>query len=529
MHGEVLHEVDFARHHRRFTGVLGHGRRLGVCSAEGELLWASDGEPDSGTAQAVARLNREGFVWDCNGAGYQHHVIDADNAMHCVPIVAAGRTEGRTEGGTEGGSEGEARPVASGWLVLLGAQSQTGSDAAAAEDRAVAALRELAGAVQDELGLRCELDALARELAERYEELHLVYNIDAHLKNFARGWEAFKGLVELSARHLNADVAALVTTRGEGTVWATNLSKPIFNLDLVLVEMRGDLFRFIQAGREALVLNDANDPRRPYVFTDMPYKVLACPLLEGRNVSAVLVLIRHQDRVNFSASDRKLAQVTANQFSNLLHLSQTMEEVKSFTEQMAAALIEAVEAKDPYTRGHSERVRQISYEIGAVLGLPQAELLSLAQSALLHDVGKIGIPDAVLCKPGALTRDEYTFIKVHPTRGGEILRHIERLGHVLPGVLHHHERMDGGGYPDGLAGKAIPLQGRIIAVADTYDSITSSRAYRPGRSHEQALAEIQRVSGTQLDPDAVGAFLAACAAGPAWIRELGAPRAHQTT
>lgn len=492
--------------------MLGADRRLGACDAQGQLIWASDGAPDSGTAKTIAKLNRDGFVWDCNGAGFKHQVLDDDSAMVCVPI-----------GATNDASRGSEL----GWLVLLGTGSGLQPPAAGPDQDATAALRELAGAVHDEHALRREMDFLAGELAERYEELHLVYNIDAQIKNFAQGWEAFRGLAELCARHLNVDVAAFIAPIENVTVSATNLSKPIFNLDLVLIEMRGDLFRFMQAGRESVVINEATDPRRGYIYTDMPYKVLACPLFNGRSVSAILVLVNHDDKPDFTASDRRLAEVMANQFSNLMHLSRAMEEMKTFTEQMAAALIETVEAKDPYTRGHSERVRAISFDIGAKLELPEAELASLAWSALLHDVGKVGIPDAVLCKPSPLTPDEYTFIKVHPERGCEILRHIDCLAPMLPGVRHHHERIDGKGYPHGLAGTAIPLQARIIAVADTYDAITSSRAYRPGRSHAEAVAEIQRVRGTQLDADAVDAFLQVCESGPSWLHESGIKRQAQ--
>jgi HD-GYP domain-containing protein (c-di-GMP phosphodiesterase class II) len=159
-------------------------------------------------------------------------------------------------------------------------------------------------------------------------------------------------------------------------------------------------------------------------------------------------------------------------------------------------------------------------EIGRAMALSAEEIDNLHWGALLHDVGKIGIPDAVLCKPARLTPDEYAFIMVHPERSYEILRHIDRLAGALPGARHHQEKFDGTGYPHGLKGKNIPLQARVIAVADTYDSITSSRAYRAGRSHEFALEEIRRVAGTQLDPEIVDVFLDLCAADPEWVQQF---------
>ena len=188
------------------------------------------------------------------------------------------------------------------------------------------------------------------------------------------------------------------------------------------------------------------------------------------------------------------------------------------------SLAEALEVKDPYTRGHSERVHYIAMQIGEAMHLSTRDTDDLFWGSLLHDVGKIGIPDAVLCKPGRLTRDEFTFIMVHPERSYDILRHIDQLKNAVPGVRHHHEMWDGMGYPHGLAGDRIPLHARIMAVADTYDSITSSRAYRAGRPHEVAMAEIARVSGTQLDPSMVEVFAKICAAEPEWLERFNIRR-----
>jgi len=216
----------------------------------------------------------------------------------------------------------------------------------------------------------------------------------------------------------------------------------------------------------------------------------------------------------FSNSDRHLGEVLANQLSAMVSQVLAVSSTKKFTAQLAMAMVEAVEAKDPYTRGHSERVHHLSMEIGRALNLPEEEMQDLHWGSLLHDVGKIGIPDAILCKPARLTTDEYTFIMVHPERSYEILRHIDQLKNAVPGARHHQEMWDGKGYPHGLKGTRIPLHARIMAVADTYDSITSSRAYRAGRSHEVAMAEIARVSGTQLDPSMVAVFAKLCATDP---------------
>ncbi len=496
----ALGDVDFELHRRRFENATGGGLALGACDPRGTPIWPG-ADPGSLFTRTLAQLEGSGFVWDCNGHAFRHRVLDNGHAMVHAPI-----------------SPPPAAPL--GYLVAVGQASKLDASAAGFAST-MRALEDTAAAIRAEQKLRRELDSLALELAARYDELHLVYSIDSHIRNFSGGWQVFQKLVELCAQHMNADVAALVYPTLDVTLSATNLSKPMFNLDLVLVELRGDLYRFIQAGKQSVAINEAGDERRGYIFTGMPYKLLASPLYLGNSVAAILALVNHDDKPDFSASDRKLVEVMANQFSNLLHMYRMLEEQRTFNRQIVAALIEAVEAKEPYTRGHSERVSAISVDIGRELDLPEAAIDALGWASVLHDVGKIGIPDAVLSKPGALTRDEYTFIKVHSERGCEILKHIEHLKPVLPAVRHHHERFEGGGYPDGIAGKSIPLSARIIAVADTYDAMTSSRAYRAGRSHEEALLEIRRVSGTQLDPEAVAAFLRVCGRDPAWIRTFG--------
>ncbi|WP_379158328.1 HD domain-containing phosphohydrolase [Paenibacillus sp. sgz5001063] len=171
----------------------------------------------------------------------------------------------------------------------------------------------------------------------------------------------------------------------------------------------------------------------------------------------------------------------------------------------------ALDARDPYTAGHSLRVAEYSVIIGQLAGLSGQKLDDLRKSALLHDIGKIGVRDIVLFKEEALTDEEFDQIKSHPVLGENILRQIEPVEKMAPylgGVRSHHERYDGKGYPDGLAGTVIPLHGRIIAVADAYDAMTSDRPYRKGMNHERALAILEQGMGTQWDPEFTGLFLA---------------------
>lgn len=183
-------------------------------------------------------------------------------------------------------------------------------------------------------------------------------------------------------------------------------------------------------------------------------------------------------------------------------------------ERTVAALVQAVEAKDHYTRGHSERVARASVIIARTVGLSQQRTSTLHFAGMLHDVGKLGVPTRVLQKTGALTDEEFATIARHPVRGLEMVREIEFLGEAFEGILHHHERLDGRGYPMGLVGDAIPEFARIIAVADAFDSMTSNRSYRQARTAQEALRELTTCAGTQFDPDLVAALTEGLARTP---------------
>ncbi len=182
------------------------------------------------------------------------------------------------------------------------------------------------------------------------------------------------------------------------------------------------------------------------------------------------------------------------------------------------ALAAAVDAKDPYTRGHSQSVAHYATALARHLNLPQSEQDLIQMAATLHDVGKIGVPDAILKKPGRLTDEERTVMETHPVLGEVIIRKAPALAAILPGVRHHHERWDGQGYPDKLAGETIPFQARILAIADTFDAMTSDRPYRKGLPGETARGEIANNAGTQFDPQLAHAFVAMIAASEPFAR-----------
>lgn len=498
MSNPTFDQIDFPRYQRWLNRAAGSEIAFMVFDKAGSPLWGNDNPQ----ANEIGRVITE--------------TGNADEGMHRHDLDSRKTVLYQSLGFIMNGLLG--------WVAVIVDYFKE-SDAPIQIDQLAEVMEDLVAGISDEYRHKADLDMMTDELGARYEELHLVYAVDQHVQaHTGETSQVFQSLLQSASEHLNVDVVAFVRPAKEICQYATSLSKEIHNLDLVLIEMRGDLFRFIQASGETIVLNAEDDPRRSYIFTDMPYKVIGCPVHTEGKVDSLVVLLNHQNKPDFTNSDRKLAEVLANQLSSLSNTYQLIESMNEFNQQLARTLIEAVEAKDPYTRGHSERVHYMSMEIGKAMNLPADELEDLHWGSLLHDVGKIGIPDAVLCKPSRLTKDEYTFIMVHPERSYEILRHVKHLDKAVLGARHHQEMYDGKGYPHGLKGERIPLHGRIIAVADTYDSITSSRAYRAGRSHEVAMKEIERVAGTQLDPAIVEVFKRVMAAEPEWLQRFNIKR-----
>ncbi|HTC58283.1 MAG TPA: HD domain-containing phosphohydrolase [Candidatus Sulfotelmatobacter sp.] len=213
-------------------------------------------------------------------------------------------------------------------------------------------------------------------------------------------------------------------------------------------------------------------------------------------------------------------------------LEQFVEDLKRAAEENRALflgsiqmLAGAVDEKDPYTRGHSDRVTRYSLLIGKEMNLPVPFMETLQISAQLHDVGKIGIEDRILKKPGALTAEEFEVMKTHTTKGANILRPVTQLADMLPGIELHHEALDGRGYPYGLTGDQIPLLARVIAVADTFDALTTNRPYQHAHTPEEAFKIIQNLAGKRLDPEPVAALIAVYGRGEIRIQRVAIRRA----
>jgi GAF domain-containing protein len=263
------------------------------------------------------------------------------------------------------------------------------------------------------------------------------------------------------------------------------------------------------------------------------------PLVAAGETLGVLSLSSSRAEL-YSPEDLEVLQPVADQLALAIHHARLYQEEKSSKEEAQAAvaalrlreaelleaysntiqsLVLALEARDPYTRGHSERVRLYCRMMARHLGRSQEEMEILDRAAQLHDVGKVGIRDSILLKPESLEPWEWAQIKLHPEKGVELVRHLPFLKPCLPLIRSHHERYDGRGYPQGIAGEDIPWGARILAVADAYDALTSERPYRSAYSHQQAMEILHRGAGSQWDPQVIKAFSEAVAG------ELGRQRA----
>lgn len=230
--------------------------------------------------------------------------------------------------------------------------------------------------------------------------------------------------------------------------------------------------------------------------------------LKDRVVGVLQVLNRTGD-IPFNDHDLETLENVANQAVSAIENARLYENIQKVYLSTIEVLATAIDAKDPYTQGHSRRVTQYSVAIAEEMNLSPKEVENIRYAGLLHDVGKIGIKDSIIRKPGRLTDEEYAIIKKHPAIGAKILRPVDFLADKIPGVLHHHEYFDGRGYPDHLTGTTIPLAGRIICVADAFDAMTTNRPYRKGLTVKTAIGELQKFSGKQFDPECVEAFLKA--------------------
>ncbi|MEM1109407.1 MAG: HD domain-containing phosphohydrolase [Planctomycetota bacterium] len=355
---------------------------------------------------------------------------------------------------------------------------------------------------------RRELHQLSDELATNYEELSLLYKLSsgmsldqppsAFFENACQELQEVCGLGWVSLQ-ITENQPRLNQLRGAAyTAGQIDLRKPLRQLGRELIEQH--------AGRQGFTIID-DTSKLPGVASQVSRSLLIVPLVCDGEILAVMF---GGDRVNdehIDSIDAKLCASLCNTLAIFLENLMLLEDSQSLFMGTLHALTSAIDAKDSYTFGHSERVALLSQMLARAAGIDQATVERIYIAGLVHDVGKIGVPEDVLSKPGKLTDDEFAAIKMHPGIGANILRGIRQMDDLIPGVLYHHERWDGKGYPEKRAGMDIPLFGRVIGLADAFDAMSSDRTYRSALSLETVLAEIEKCKGTQFDPELAEVFL----------------------
>jgi HD-GYP domain-containing protein (c-di-GMP phosphodiesterase class II) len=356
-------------------------------------------------------------------------------------------------------------------------------------------------------GLEQELDSLSGQLANTYEELSLIYQISSGMKVNRRSQDFFKQTC--------LDVMEGLGVRAMGVVLCGDKAgflEPALYGQLALTQQRlrhlsGELIRILRDRKAPLLVSDTARDKTFKFLAEDARQIIAVPLQRQDEVLGCLFGLDKTAGDEFDSVDAKLLNSIANESAIYLENARLFEDVHGLMMGLLHALTSAVDAKDAYTCGHSERVALLSRRLAKEIRLPDSHVDRIYMAGLLHDVGKIGVPEAVLQKTGRLTNEEFEQMKRHPGIGARILSDIKQVEDIIPGVLHHHERYDGKGYPAGLAGQSIPLMGRIICLADCFDAMTSNRTYRRALPLEVALSEIRRCSGTQFDPGLAEAFL----------------------
>lgn len=348
-------------------------------------------------------------------------------------------------------------------------------------------------------------DNLAKELASRYEELNLIYKIGQRFRINEKVEGVLSDLLEETAICLNADIAT-ISLRSQNVSFDKNTSSTI---EVFLSE--SDLFLLKKAVGEKL-----RTDKKPFMLPDLrtlpslknlpSMKLLVSPIVLGSEPGGYIALLRHSQKNDFSTGDINLLTLLSSHASVVTTNYALYQELKHILFSVVTSLSDAIAARDSDSRGHNQRISEISLAIGKSMNLPEQELEHLKWASVLHDIGMIGIPESVLRKQARLTDEEFAILKTHPEKGYQILKHIEPLQEALAGVLHHHERFDGTGYPRGLKGTEIPLCARILAVSDAYVCTASGRADQEARSQESSMEEILRFAGTQLDPEVVAVF-----------------------
>lgn len=368
-------------------------------------------------------------------------------------------------------------------------------------------------ALQQNARMSAEIEKVSDNLASTYEEISVLYGVTQNLQLSSTEEElaclALQWLTDvipasgLAINYLPAETDG-VSSRRRQPLLLTAGECPLSEAEFA--ELTSNLQLDAQHG--PVVLNRGVTCKPGWKFPRIE-QLIVVPLAQADHLCGWLAAFNHVDQAEFGTVEASLMGSVGAILGIHSGNIELYRRQSDFLAQMVRALTSAIDAKDPYTCGHSDRVARVSVRLAQEMGHDVKTLNRLYLGGLLHDIGKIGIDDQVLRKPGRLTQEEFEHIKLHPELGYNILRDVKQLEDVLPIVLHHHESWDGRGYPHGLAGEKIPLLARICAVADAFDAMSSDRPYREGMPDEKVDAIFREGAGKQWDAEVVTAFFSA--------------------
>lgn len=357
-----------------------------------------------------------------------------------------------------------------------------------------------------------------RELENKVQELVSLLEAFKELNSNIEIKEVFQNILLQMVQVIGAEAGTLwVADKETDDIEASAAYGPTSStiLNIKMKKGEGIVGKVIATGEPHFIENVSNEPAwaqrvdKTSGFTTR--SMITVPLITKGTVIGALQLLNKKNQTLFSEEDVNLALALANQSALALHNSQMYDELYRMYMSIVRTLAKVLDARDPYTAGHSERVAKYSVWIATRMGLDSKVCEELYKATLLHDIGKIGVPDAILRKSTRLTNDEFELMKKHPEIGAEILQNMEPkavMENAIQIARSHHERMDGSGYPDHLTGDAIPLFARIVAVADTFDAMTTVRSYSNGHTYQESALELKRCKTILFDDQVVDAFIA---------------------
>ncbi|MHC4361760.1 MAG: HD domain-containing phosphohydrolase [Planctomycetota bacterium] len=469
-----------------------------VCNLNSELILSCEGRRFKSDPERLMRSGRKALQRDCDGS----HCTPGDE--DCRPADEADVLAAVLKAG------GRAVAVA---LIDLGGLARDTSKY----------LREMLAVLADGFGAEREneqqIEMVSTELAQTYEELVLLHKLSTNMKVTESDANYLQMACDSLTDIINVEGIAVLLERTVDEERQLILAAGSGLIDIddnMAAVLRNRLAEEIAGGKEALLDSEVDSPFK-YDWPQKTKNIIAVPMYgtdrRGSQLPAraqnsgsmigLMVAINRVDKQDFDSTDIKLFNSVANECAVFVENGRLFKDLKELFIGSLKALTNSIDAKDQYTRGHSERVAFISRWVAERLAekepLEEEQIHKIYLAGLLHDIGKMGIDEAVLRKQGKLTEQEIRHIRSHPSVGAGILGDIKQMRDIVPGVLCHHERVDGKGYPNGLIGEQIPLIGKIVGLADGFDAMTSKRVYRDAMTVEQALAEVEKGLGTQFD------------------------------